>query len=328
MTLLIQGMRRSGTTILYDALLEDPALDCFYEPLREDDVTVGGGSGAREDDSFAETRRLRDAFREAEFPDLDSTDFNWGGPRAPELEVGPGLPDHCVGFIRSLLDRRPEVAIKFTRVYDKLATLAELDPTAALVHVVRDPRAVTASIMLGRGRRRESRFPGAEGFFAERSKRKLWSSRRISQELLKRPAYAHIRRPTDVERVLLVWRHTFESTLRDGRRLFGGRYVLVRNEDLREDPAATLRSVYRTLGREPPTEVLGWAAGAVRPGDPPYEADHEAWRQAFCRVGLRPALEAAGFRELAARTPDPRTGARLTGAARRARRRLARLGGR
>ena len=76
MTLFIQGMRRSGTTILYDALLEDPALDCFYEPLREDDVTVGGGSGAREDDSFAETRRLRDAFREAEFPDLDSTDFN------------------------------------------------------------------------------------------------------------------------------------------------------------------------------------------------------------------------------------------------------------
>jgi hypothetical protein len=39
--ILIQGMRRSGTTILYDALLEDPGLHCFYEPLREDTETPG-----------------------------------------------------------------------------------------------------------------------------------------------------------------------------------------------------------------------------------------------------------------------------------------------
>ena len=55
MTILIQGMRRSGTTILYDAMLEDPQLKCFYEPFREDTETPGGGSGARESDPFAET---------------------------------------------------------------------------------------------------------------------------------------------------------------------------------------------------------------------------------------------------------------------------------
>ena len=47
MNVFIQGMRRSGTTILYDALLDDPELSCFYEPLREEKETVGGGSGAR-----------------------------------------------------------------------------------------------------------------------------------------------------------------------------------------------------------------------------------------------------------------------------------------
>ena len=41
--ILIQGMRRSGTTILYDALLEDPGLHCFYEPWRED-TAVGAYS--------------------------------------------------------------------------------------------------------------------------------------------------------------------------------------------------------------------------------------------------------------------------------------------
>ena len=50
--ILIQGMRRSGTTILYDALLEDPGLHCFYEPWREDTETPGGGSNARESDPF------------------------------------------------------------------------------------------------------------------------------------------------------------------------------------------------------------------------------------------------------------------------------------
>ena len=53
MNLFVCGLRRSGTTILYDALREDPDLTCFYEPLREDEPTIGGGSGARDEDAFA-----------------------------------------------------------------------------------------------------------------------------------------------------------------------------------------------------------------------------------------------------------------------------------
>ncbi len=57
MNVWICGLRRSGTTILFDALGEDPGLACFYEPLREDTESVGGGSGARDVDVFAETMR-------------------------------------------------------------------------------------------------------------------------------------------------------------------------------------------------------------------------------------------------------------------------------
>ena len=83
--ILMQGMRRSGTTILYDALLEDPELHCFYEPLREDTETPGGGSGARESDPFAETRALRLAFRDQHYPLLRQAR---GGPRDRAGECG------------------------------------------------------------------------------------------------------------------------------------------------------------------------------------------------------------------------------------------------
>ena len=145
--ILMQGMRRSGTTILYDALLEDPGLHCFYEPFREDAETPGGGSGARTTDPFAETRALRRAYRDEHWPGLDLAEFNLGGPGNPEREIGPEMPEHCAGFLRTLLDRDEPVLIKETRLYDKLEAVRGLAPgNAVLVHVVRDPRAVAASM--------------------------------------------------------------------------------------------------------------------------------------------------------------------------------------
>src|SRR5918992_5604743 len=94
MNVFLCGLRRSGTTILYDALGEDPRLRCYYEPLREEAETIGGGSGARDVDLGAETRELRERFRATHYPELQIELFNWGGPRVPELELEPDLPAH------------------------------------------------------------------------------------------------------------------------------------------------------------------------------------------------------------------------------------------
>ena len=40
--------------------------------------------------------------------------------------------------------------VKFTRISDKLEAIAALAPNAVFVHVVRDPRAVAASMMVGK----------------------------------------------------------------------------------------------------------------------------------------------------------------------------------
>jgi hypothetical protein len=299
MNLFIQGMRRSGTTILYDALIEDSGLRLFYEPLREEKVTVGGGSGARDTDAFAETREIRAEFAAERFPAVPLAEFNWGGPREPRLEAIPGLPEHCRELLAHLLTLAPAVAIKETRLYDQVADLAELDPGAALAHVVRDPRAVTASIMLGRGRRREKKhFPTVDRFFEDAEKRRLWSSYGISEELLSRPDAQRLENPTSVERVLLVWRHTFESTWREGRERFGERYVLLRNEDLRADPGAAAGSLYAVLGRPVPDGVAAWAGEKVRPPEEAYAGRDRRWLEAFRRLEMEQAIADAGYPEL------------------------------
>ena len=299
MNLFVQGMRRSGTTILYDALVEDPELRLFYEPLREEKVTVGGGSGARDTDAFAETREIRAAFAAERFPAVPLTEFNWGGPREPRLEAVPGLPAHCRELLAHLLTLAPSVAIKETRLYDQVADLERLDPGAALAHVIRDPRAVTASIMLGRGRNREAKhFPTVDRFFTDAKKRRLWSSYDIAEELLSRPGAPALDNPTSVDRVLLVWKHTFESTWREGRQRFGKRYVLLRNEGLRADPAAAAKSLYDVLGRDVPEGVAAWAAAKVRPPEEAYAARDRRWLDAFRRLGMEQQVADAGYPEL------------------------------
>jgi hypothetical protein len=331
MDLFVCGLRRSGTTILYDALREDPGLRCFYEPLREDAETFGGGSGARDEDAFAETRELRERFRAERYPELPIDHFNCGGPREPEAELDPELPAHCRELLASLIAEGPDVLIKETRLHHKLAAIAELDADAAVVHLVRDPRAVTASMLLGR-RRRIDIYPDADTFFSARTGRRLWSSRRISEEVVARRRSLDLRADIpDFLRPLLVWKAAFETTDGDGARLFGDRYVLVRLEDLRTDPRRELERIYAATGRPLPDPVVDWARANIRRDAEIHLGDDPRWAQAARVLGLEPELRRAGYEEileldpgeapLDLTAPPPRS--RLAGFMGRARRRLA-----
>jgi sulfotransferase family protein len=298
-SLFIQGMRRSGTTILHDALLADPGLRCFYEPLREQDVTVGGGSGARASDAFAETRALREQFRRTRYPDVPIEQFNWGGPRDPGLELEEALPPHCRDLLAFLVEQAPWATIKETRLSHKARVLTEIDPEVRLVHLVRDPRAVTASIMFGRRGRHADRFPTPDAFFAARSERKLWSSRRISELLLESNG-PDVADPADFVRVLLVWKATFIATRSGGETALGDRYLRLRHEDLSMEPVATVGRLYEFIGRPMPPEVSAWAIEHVQGPRPiPFE-DDPRWAEAAERIGLRELAHEAGYTGLGA----------------------------
>ena len=305
MSLFVLGLRRSGTTILYDALREDPGLTCFYEPLREQDPTVGGGSGARDDDAFAHTRERREAFLADRYPELQPELLNWGGPRAPELELEAQLPSFVSEFLASLLELAPDVAIKETRLHHKVGEIARIAPDATIVHLVRDPRAVTASMLLGR-RRRTDIYPDADTFFTARTGRRLWSSRPISEAA--REHLGSLDLPGDLPdflRPLIVWKVAFDATESDGKRLFGDRYVRVRLEDVRSDPAAELDRIYGASGRPTPPEVSAWAAHNIRRDATVHLADDPRWARAVALLRMQPELETAGYGEIAVLEPKP-----------------------
>jgi hypothetical protein len=299
MNLFVQGMRRSGTTIVYDALLEDPGLRCFYEPFTTSKEAVGGGSGAHEADLFASVRALREEFVATRYPELDSDLLNWGAPRAPELELEPDLPDFCREYLRFLLDQATDVVVKETRMYCKIRVLAEIDPDAFLLHLVRDPRAVVTSYLMGRGRKREERFSTADAFFERRSGAPMWASRQLAEALTRRPGFEHLRDCPDFMRVLVVWRFTFEQTRKDGLRSFGPRYRLVRHEDVRADPRRVLSGVYDLMQRPVPAAVAGWAERNIASRQEVFAEDDPRWGEAIKQVGLGEPLRQAGYRELA-----------------------------
>jgi hypothetical protein len=329
--LFVLGLRRSGTTIVHDALSTDPELRCYYEPLREDARTIGGGSGAHHKDAFAETRAERERFRRERYPELPIELFNWGGPRAPAVELEPELPAHCRDLLAHLLALAPSVAIKETRLHHKVDAIAELDSSAAVVHVVRDPRAVCASMLLGR-RRRTDIYPDPKTFFTARTGRRLWSSRRISRELLELGSSLDL--PADIPdflRPLVVWKAAFEATNARGRRRFGDRYALLRLEDLGADPRAELERVYGLIGRSAPHEVVDWAIAHIRREASVHLADDARWTRAARLIEMQKQLEQAGYeqvlelepggeRPLDLTPPAPRS--RLSGLIGRARRSL------
>jgi hypothetical protein len=335
----IQGMRRSGTTILYDAFAEDPDLKRFYEPFREDAETPGGGSGARAEDLFAETRQLRREFKRVEHPGVPLELFNHGGPRAPALELHPALPAWGVDFLAYLLEQAPNVLIKEVRLFRKVPDIHRVDPEATLVHIVRDPRAVAGSMLLGRGRRHSTRYADADAFFEAWTRRKLWSSSAIARNVLAAGEHEGLERGVpDFMRPLVVWKAVWDGLRNDGRRLFGDRYVLVRLEDLRVDPEGELHRIYDAIGRGTPDGVRQWAEAHVRRGADILWGEDPRWAEAAKALGMEEALDDAGYGEVLAlegtarplklRSPDADAPSRLDAAVGRARRAVGRATGR
>lgn len=293
--LILQGMRRSGTTITYDALTQDPDLTCWYEPLAATkEAAVGGGSGARDVDVLAELRRAREDFFVEK--NLEPSDvLNDGAPRDAALEFTQGFPEVVEEYLKFLLLRPEPVAAKFTRLYGKVRRVYELFPDAGFVHLIRDPRSVAVSYLFGKQRRYEKKMSPKRVFFGRCSDRTAWSSYPISELIRQEYKDEGLPEPTDLERVLLVWRYTSEKVRDDARATFGDRAVIARHEDYCVDPEGALNRIYALESRTAPAAAVEWAKKNLRSPSPIHAEGDKRWRKSFERMGMADLVESFGY---------------------------------
>lgn len=287
MNIFMQGMRRSGTTICFDILKEDPFLDCYYEPLAAaNKPAIGGGSGERTQDFFEKIRRIRADFLK-KYQGLNEIELlNYGAPRDPLLEFEKDVPEYIKAYIRFLTCQCSKTLIKFTRMYCKVEVLQAIDPSAKFIHIVRNPAAVATSYLYGKGQRNKYLFDDNDLFFTRQSTKTAWSSFPFSEYILNLPEYRHLSGIRDFERVLLIWKYVFFATHSAGKALFGNQYLLLSHDALTLKPNETVTSLYRHLGSAPPDSVIHWALDHVRQRNGVHEPHNRHWKMAIDRLDL------------------------------------------
>ena len=284
MNLFVCGLRRSGTTILYDALARGPRAALLLR------AAARGHRDDRRRQRRPRRRRSRprrascaSAFRAERYPELPIELFNWGGPRAPEVELEPGLPEHVRGLLAHLL----ELGARRRDQGDPPAPQARRGRRARPRGGRRPPGPRPA-------RRRPRRCCSAAGGAPTSTRTPRPSSppapgggcgRAGGSPRTWSRAGARLDLPADIPdflRPLLVWKAAFETT--DGRRRRGCSATATRSCGSRTcapTPRGELERIYALIGRELPPD-------RSPPGRPPTSA---ATREVHLR--RRPALGAA-----------------------------------
>ena len=319
MNLFVCGLRRSGTTILYDALREDPELRCFYEPLREDAETIGGGSGARDEDALRRDPRAARALpAPSATPSCRSSCSTGAARERPSSSSSPSLPEHVSELLADLLDagaRRRDQG----------------DPPAPQARRARRARPRRGGRPPGprpaRGHRLDAARPRGGGPTSTPTPTPssppapgggCGRAGGSPRSCVARRATRSSCRPTSPTSCGRCWsgRRPSRRTDGDGRRLFGDRYVLVRLEDLRADPRGELERIYALLGRA--AARRGGRAGPRRTSAATPSSTSATTRAGRARRGCSgwsASSSAAGYGEILELEPSP--GSRSTSPRRR-----------
>lgn len=295
--LVIQGMRRTGTTVLFDVFVRDPRYATYYEPLNHvpESAAPGGGSGLHPVDLFEAVRDARADFLASSSTPVDEEVLNHGGPARPEVEVDHRVPEPVASYLDHLLARPGPKVVKFVRMGAKLRFLADRAPECVLAFPVRDPRAVVRSYLLGRSGRTASRYPTADDVFGRSTAHDPWSVRRLSDALAVRDGLAPDPGFTDAERVVVVWADAVRTMEAAGSELFGDRFVRIRHEDFCADPRRTLGSLFDRLEGPPDAATVRWCTQVVRRPRQWDLHDDPRWAGVFERAGATDLVTMLGY---------------------------------
>ena len=303
--ILIVGLRRSGTTAIWQAFHSDKRITCFNEPFNPQIMNI-----SKPDFSGGEFYQ-----EYTDYIQKDSVKF-WDSyaPIDNIYELKTGLSEQQKDYLKYLAGDHEHVLFEMTRGNYKLADLNDLFPGAILVHLYRPAASFVSSVMLPNYSKTKfsNGWEAIEGYRRIRSKlvkiiRKItfWS-RKYSGNMWGfdsligssvTDAFASVldlhqmngdefyRLPA-VARLLGYWKVSFEKAEEDGRRLFGDRFISLNFNDFSNNPAENLKNIYAAAGIKYVNRELDW----IHKPHGAYQASHKKWVEYADILGLDRAL--------------------------------------
>jgi len=221
--ILIVGAPRSGTTWVQRLLLGDPR--CCGSQESHFFVTFG--------------RVLRDFDHKAALARPHGLACYW-----QRADLVDELRRLWRRSMRALIERNPTAEVLVEKTPDHACWLDVIDeilPAARVVHVVRDSRAVCASLL--------------------HASRQPWGG-----------PWA----PSTATAAAAKWREHVEAAEQSGARLGSDRFLRLHQEDLLEDPAGEMERLWRFAGLAvEPARLSAIADTAAKPGGPAFEMTGE-----------------------------------------------------
>jgi len=283
-TLLIAGLRRSGTTALWEVLRSAPGLVAFDEPFHP---RLWTGVRDNHKRTWGELTALWQ---------VGPTDLVPGvTPIEPLDELKPGLsPDQTAYLVRLMGQDRP-VVMDVVRHWNKLPALAAAGPNVHVVLLVRSPVPWVLSHLIpsgGEGWRFSlgtrfrrvmalQRQSGFDNWQYETILNTAIAKRHPVLESLAIEPDALARAPAYVKLLAFWWganRHAYWALQRHG----AGRHELLLAEDFMIDPATVAGRLMAPLNLNPKT--LDFSSVHAPRRDPLGGADE--WRRAFAQLEI------------------------------------------
>ena len=325
--IIVQGVFRSGTTLLFRTLRQASNLCCFYEPLHPNLLDHVG-------EALSDTPSHAKSGLYAEYTGLsDKLCSVFDAELCGAQTVLPSHHGECeqLQAYLSLLANAPQPCpvLQFNRAFWMSRWLNERFPDSCFIHVVRDPRSViwsqftTANCrrvrmdwpVLGR---RFFKFSSGDltNVFSPYAYHGMYQIRHylsLGRNRLEPSTSPEVRRVhnllTSVDgarpyvQALALWAAQVWLCHRHAQKAFGNRYLLIRYEDFVQEPLSVLQSLFERTEMTLPSASRQFVRRAMRPQRmarwaqvPTAEAQ---FRAGIHKAGFEDILDAMGYGKLA-----------------------------
>lgn len=296
MEVIITGMRRSGTTILYDLLYEDQRFDAYYEPFTFGKKDKGGGSGLRKVSFMDKLNQKREEFLKKYDPSRPPEIFNLGAPSDFRYELDREIPDIHKQYLQYMAAEKTHTLFKFVRLFNKLPEMHEIFPDARVIHIFKDPRRIAFSHVIGSKEpkdkfmklkhRIKKRYQKAF-FFQVKKEFNFWSAENMINTIIEEwQGYRSFEDSPAFEKVMLLWKILNDQILKDGKAYYGDKFMSIKHEELCTYPAETLQRIYDFAGLDLPDKVRSFSTNSLKPPRRIFKRNNKKWSMAAQRTGI------------------------------------------